>query len=122
MSDLDKVTEELRALELKLLQPATRKDANQLRQLLTEDFVEVGSGGVAFTREQVFAALATEPPTQWSIENLEARALGDGLVLVTYRATRIRHGERVASLRSSIWKREAGQWRMTFHQGTLSKS
>lgn len=122
VSDIDDVQEELRALELALLEPATRKNMSQLTQLLTEDFVEVGSVGAIFTREEIIAALARESPTQWTIENLKARPLADGVVLVTYRASRVRHGERVDSLRSSIWKRDAGRWRMAFHQGTLAKA
>lgn len=113
--------EEFRALELALLQPATRNDAGRLTELLMEDFVEVGSVGAAFTRDEIIAALAQESPTQWTIENLKARVLGDGVVLVTYRASRVRHGQRVDSLRSSIWKHDAGRWRMAFHQGTLAK-
>lgn len=118
---MGKIEQELYDLELTLLQPATRKDVNKLIQLLTEDFVEVGSIGVAFTREEIIAELARERPAQWTIENLKTRPLGEGVVLVTYRATRIRYGERVVSLRSSIWKRNAGRWRMAFHQGTLAK-
>jgi len=56
--------------------------------------VEVGSVGAAFTREDVIAALAQESPTQWSIENLKARLLGGGVVLVTYRASRMRRTAR----------------------------
>jgi glyoxylase I family protein len=121
LSDIARIEEELHALELALLQPATRRNVDALAQLLTEDFVEVGSVGVAFTREEIIAALAQESPTQWSIENLKARLLGEGVALVTYRASRLRHGQRVDSLRSSIWKRDAGRWRMAFHQGTLAK-
>ena len=116
----DALQEELGALERALLQPAVRKDAGQLTQLLAEDFVEIGSVGGAFTREQVIQALARESPTKWTIEDLKARLLGDGVALVTYRASRIRDGQRVDSLRSSIWKRDAGRWRMAFHQGTLT--
>lgn len=121
MNNIEQLQDELHALELELLQPGTRKDASRLTQLLTEDFVEVGSVGAAFTREQVIADLAKESPTQWTIGNLKARPLGDGVVLVTYRASRVRHGQRVDSLRSSIWKLDAGRWRMAFHQGTLAK-
>ena len=121
MSDIGAIQDELHALELALLQPATRKDVDALKQLLTEDFVEIGSVGDVCARDEIIAALAHESPTQWSIENLKARLLAEGVVLVTYRASRIRHGQRVESLRSSIWKRDAGRWRMAFHQGTLSR-
>ena len=121
MSDIDKLQEELGALELALLQPAIRKDAEQLARLLAEDFVEIGSVGAAFTRAEILEALAGESPTQWTIKDLKARLLADGVALVTYRASRVRNGKRVDSLRSSIWKREAGRWRMAFHQGTLAR-
>ena len=121
MSDIGAIQDELHSLELALLQPATRKDVDALKQLLTEDFVEIGSVGDVCARDEIIAALAHESPTQWSIENLKARLLAEGVVLVTYRASRIRHGQRVESLRSSIWKRDAGRWRMAFHQGTLSR-
>ena len=120
LSDADKLQQEFLALEMALLQPDTRKDASQLEQLLAEDFVEVGSVGAAFTRAEIIAALPRESPTKWEVENLNVRPLADGVVLVTYRATRNRHGERVASLRASIWRRDAGRWRMAFHQGTLA--
>lgn len=88
--------------------------------LLTDDFVEIGSSGSAYTKPEIIAALAGETPVQWTLEHFKARAIAEGVVLVTYRATR--HGQgTVASLRSSVWKREGERWRMAFHQGTVAK-
>jgi hypothetical protein len=114
------IDKHLRALEELLLQPATRRDADRVGELLTDDFVEIGSRGSACTKREIIAALAKETPVRWSMEDFNARPIAEGVVLVTYRATR--HGENaVTSLRSSIWKREGERWRMAFHQGTPAR-
>jgi hypothetical protein len=54
------------------------------------------------------------------MEDFKSQWIAEGVVLVTYRTVRIdpRSGQRAAALRSSIWIKESGQWRMRFHQGT----
>jgi hypothetical protein len=112
------IDQQLQALEELLLQPDTRRDADQVGALLTDDFVEIGSSGSAYTKREIIAALGQETPVRWTMEHFKARPIVEGVVLVTYRATR--HGQRT-SLRSSIWKREGERWRMAFHQGTVAK-
>jgi hypothetical protein len=120
LSDVADIDQHLQALEEVLLQPGTRRDAGQVGGLLTDDFVEIGSSGSAYTKQEIIAALAQETPVRWTVEHFKSRAIAEGVVLVTYRATR--HGERaVTSLRSSIWKRDGERWRMAFHQGTVTK-
>jgi glyoxylase I family protein len=51
--------------------------------------------------------------------------LGPDVALVTYRALRYEGRDRreVRSLRSSLWKRTAGDaWKMVFHQGMLTSA
>jgi glyoxylase I family protein len=64
--------------------------------------------------------LAAAAPARRTIEAFEAKAMARSVVLVTYRA--VRFGEDGApaarSRRSSLWRREKGEWRMVFHQGT----
>jgi hypothetical protein len=120
LSTSDTIDQHLQSLEELLLQSGTRRDADQVGRLLTDDFVEIGSSGSAYTKSEIIAALAEETPVQWTMEHFKARAIAEGVVLVTYRATR--HDQRtVTSLRSSVWKREGERWRMAFHQGTVAK-
>jgi hypothetical protein len=105
----------LRNLEEQLLEQDTRSSRAAVEALLTDDFVEFGSSGTIYDRTAVVSALATETPVQRSITQFKAVALADGVTLVTYVAT-TSGGQ--TSLRSSIWKRASGQWRMAFHQGT----
>lgn len=117
----DRATTQLRKLEQSLLDSAVRRDGDRLRQLLADDFLEFGSSGRVWTRKTIIDLLASElnfhPP---AIEEFQCSFLSEKVVLVTYRTVRTdrKTGERLASLRSSIWTRQNGEWRMRFHQGT----
>ena len=117
----ERAATQLRRLEESLLDPAIRRDGERLRAILTEDFLEFGSSGRVWTRMSIIELLATEknfrPP---AIEDFQCSMLTDKVALVTYRTLRGdgRTGEQMESLRSSIWTRHDGEWRMRFHQGT----
>ena len=117
----ERARNQLRRLEQSLLDLAVRRDGERLRQLLTDDFLEFGSSGRVWTRKSIIDMLATEtnffPP---SIEEFECTFLSEKVALVTYRTVRTdaKTGERMSSLRSSVWTRQDGEWRMRFHQGT----
>jgi hypothetical protein len=119
--EADKTSAHLRMLEESLLDSAVRHNGDRMRALLAEDFLEFGSSGRVWTRKSIIDLLATEvnflPP---AIEEFQCSFLSDNVALVTYRTVRndARTGERLASLRSSIWTRQDGEWRMRFHQGT----
>ena len=113
---------ELERLELMLMDPVVRRDREQVSLLLAQDFVEFGSSGRVWTRQPTLELLATETYTPPVVEDFACRMLGASVALVTYRAVRTNDlsGERVATLRSSLWTRESGIWQMRFHQGTRS--
>jgi len=115
----DATSVELRRLELLLMDPVVRKDRNQIAALLDEDFVEFGASGRVWTRQSILDLLLAESYTAPEMRDFACRALAPDIVLVTYLAVRGGEpGERVASLRSSIWIKESGAWKMRFHQGT----
>jgi hypothetical protein len=113
----------LRKLEEQLLQPDTRRCADQLDHLLADEFVEFGSSGRVFNKVEIIESLKQEPSVlsvQRSISDFSAKWLTPEIVLVTYRLL-IRRGDvedEAHSLRSSIWKAINGHWQMIFHQGT----
>ena len=114
------IAQHLLHLEQMLLDPAVRRDRVRVAALLSDDFVEFGSSGRKWTREQILDLLATEefmPPT---IDNFECRQISERIILVTYRTlrTNAETGESVASLRSSLWSMQSGKWLLCFHQGT----
>ena len=118
--DIDDATAaEFHRLELLLMDPAVRCDCARVAALLDKDFVEFGASGRVWTRETTLGLLATETYTPPGVEEFGCRALGPGVMLVTYRTVcRGDSGERITTLRSSIWTRESGAWKIRFHQGT----
>ena len=118
------LTGELRALEEQLLQPDFRRNRSAVAALLADDFVEYGSSGRIFTKQQILDLLAAETPVLFELSGFSAQILAPGIALVTYRA--VRHSDPpIASLRSSLWIHRDSQlagtaspWQLRFHQGT----
>jgi hypothetical protein len=116
----------LRSLEQELLKPEVRHSPDRVGDLLSDDFVEFGSSGGVFNKQQVIEALEREEPAdstiRLSLVDFIARGLASDVILVTYRT--IQEGgpgtRQDSRLRSSIWKLIEGRWQMVFHQGTPS--
>jgi hypothetical protein len=116
----------LRRLEEELLKPEVRHAPDRVGDLLWDDFVEFGSSGGIFNKQQVMEALEQEgppdPAIRLSLVDFVATRLASDVILVTYRT--IQEGgagaKQESSLRSSIWKLIEGRWQMVFHQGTPS--
>jgi hypothetical protein len=110
----------LRACEESLLDPTVRRDRAQVAALLSEDFQEFGSSERVWSREQILELLTTEtyePPT---MEDFNCHQIGEEVALVTYRTVRTDQasGQQSSTLRSSLWIKKSGKWRVRFHQGT----
>lgn len=112
----------LRRLEERLLQPEVRQSAEAVADLLADDFIEFGSSGQVFNKQQVIEGLQHESPARRALIQFNTTVLAPGVVLATYRAVQYRSpGEPpIYSLRSSLWKLTDDRWQMVFHQGTLS--
>ncbi|MGD0628891.1 MAG: nuclear transport factor 2 family protein [Terracidiphilus sp.] len=123
--ELDRIVfAHVQACEEALLDPEVRRDRERVAELLSWDFVEFGSSGRVWTREQIIEHLAAEDYQPPVIEGLTCDWLADGTVLVTYRTVRANaeqspsQGQSSSVLRSSIWVMEGDLWRIRFHQGT----
>jgi hypothetical protein len=110
----------LQRLEEALLNAATRRDRAKVAALLAEDFREFGSSGRVWSRQQTLDLLATEDYTPPVMEDFRCEPITDDIALVTYKTVRTdpTTAEKRAALRSSLWIKEAGMWRVRFHQGT----
>ncbi|HPT70508.1 MAG TPA: DUF4440 domain-containing protein [Syntrophomonas sp.] len=116
------LNEQFLLMEEKLLQPDIRKSVKDLDALLEDAFIELGCSGQTYNKQEMIDILPTLPAVKFTLTDLQARLLADGVVLTIYRA--VKHGEQNEpaqySLRSSVWIREKGEWRIVFHQGTPS--
>ena len=128
MTDLSARLAQIRSLEEALHRPFVRRSRDALEQLLAQNFVEFGSSGAMYRRDELIARLVQEDDVE-SQEQSKMNAfdyvltsISDDAFLLTYRT---RHWEEDGTqrhvLRSSIWKDMDGRWQMLFHQGTLTK-
>jgi hypothetical protein len=119
-------------LELFLLTPQARLSPATLEELLDPDFREIGASGRRWTRAETISTLSAELSGELSADlsaessaetaddgpieatDFEMTAVASGVVLVTFQT--VGRGRR--SLRSSLWRRSRGRWRVLHHQGT----
>jgi ribonuclease HI len=116
----DAIAEHLLRNERALLDPAVRRDRARVSALLAADFVEIGSSGRLWTRDEILDSLSVEEFRSQRIEDYTCRQIADGVILASYRTERTdtTTGERSSTLRSSIWTKEPNGWLLRFHQGT----
>ena len=118
------MTEELRekilGLEERLLQPEVRNDPKELSELIADDFIEYGSSGTVYGKEDILKILPSDPGLEMEIEEYHARPLSPQVVLINYRVYTKRrdNGPPTRSERSSIWRLTNARWQIVFHKGT----
>jgi ribonuclease HI len=106
--------EQVMLLERELLSPAVRADSSRVAAILHPDFEEIGSSGRIWSRDAIVNDLAGEDSESVDIEVLGCDVLAQDAVLLTARTS----DSRGSALRSSLWLRLDGRWRLRFHQGT----
>jgi hypothetical protein len=123
MPELDETDAIIWALEERLLDPAVRATSASVGQLLDDDFIEFGASGATYDKASTVEGLQSEQPgpiVHRSMDDFRIRMLSTEIALATYKGTdRYRDGRQRRTLRSSLWVRSGGQWKMTFHQGTV---
>jgi len=87
--------------------------------VLDDGFLEFGVSGRVWDREATLTALVDPPAGGVTVGDFTLTVLADGVALATYRSiSDVPGGGVTEGLRSSIWIRREGGWRLRFHQGT----
>lgn len=111
-------------LEERLLQPEARKGSNKAADLIADDFIEFGSSGRVYDKQQALEAMENAPTVQMAMKDFKMMQLAPDIILATY--SLVSHdnseSETIQSVRSSIWKFIGQRWQIIFHQGTITKS
>lgn len=109
----------LEELERSLHRHGVRSSTRAVDELLAEDFLEIGSSGRVYDKAQITALLAAETGVlSVETDTFAFRKLAEGVVLVTYTTRITNEAETRSALRSSIWRKTNGRWKIVFHQGT----
>jgi hypothetical protein len=105
------IEETIRELEERLLSPEIRASAPDLRRLISDLFVEIGTSGRIYTKASIINVLTTTPELAGvGMEYFRVLEIAPGVALATYRCG--------GTVRSSLWRQEGTAWRVVFHQGT----
>ena len=121
---MNQLANQIQELEEKLLHENMQENPLLLDEILAETFVEIGYSGNITSRQEVVDWLLNKPINdRWLLSNFCINILSSDIVLAVYQAQKIGDSERIskASTRSSIWKRQANQWKMMFHQASKSQ-
>ena len=110
--------EELRDTEEKLWKANTRFDKNWMNMILSSSFSEIGRSGRTYTREMTIASKPTEIPVNLPLSEFKIRLIAENVALVTYISYVNYKTGLEKGLRSSIWCKQNGKWKLEFHQGT----
>ena len=99
---------------IELEERLARRRGAGLEKLIAAEFLEFGRSGKVWCRDDIVGALDAPAPAALELAGVEARFVGDEIVHCTYQSI----GPRGRTLRSSLWVKRQGEWRIVFHQGT----
>ena len=118
-TNLAPVEDEFRALEESLWQAETRFDEQYMRRVLSADFREFGRSGRRYDRDSILEVgkPGNQIHARLPLVDFQVSLVAPQVVLVTY-VSEVMYDKVERANRSSIWVREAGSWRLRFHQGT----
>lgn len=106
--------------ERALLSFEVRRSPVKLRSLLSSDFLEIGASGDFFGLDSVLDCLPQESAWSAISQDFEHRRLSSDLIQLFYRVAISRPNDLGTSYsrRTSIWRKEGGEWKMVYSQGT----
>jgi len=82
--------------------------------VIADDFMEYGKSGTVYFKSDVIETVRARKNGNTKISDFSMKLLEQNTAFVTYKG--IKDGKK--TLRSSIWKFNAGDWHIVFHQGT----
>jgi len=102
----------------KLFVNPSADNAENLNQLFSDSFMEAGSSGKIYNKEQTLNTLKSGDMPQTDLSEFSLLNLEGDTYLLRYKAARFAGGTTTLSYRSSIWQYKNGKWQILFHQGT----
>jgi hypothetical protein len=120
------MTTRLRQLEYCHIAVSPETFRARLEELIHPNFMEIGSQGQVYTREQLIELLSVQPESAEAprncraIDDFTARLITATVAVATYTLSipSPDFRSRTYSRRSSLWVLDADRWRLMFHQST----
>lgn len=108
--------------EFFLLENSVRKSRNILDTYLAEDFLEFWASWKIYSKQDILSILPNSPETLYSPFNPEVKQIWENIIQIYYQLSEIAKEtwEVRKTLRNSLWRKENGDWKMFFHQWTIT--
>ncbi|MBW4827786.1 MAG: DUF4440 domain-containing protein [Clostridiaceae bacterium] len=92
-----------------------------LKNRIHDEFIEFGKSGQVFDNNSIIKYLNhLDSDRDIEIQHFEIKDLKDDLIVANYVSNEIEEG--IKALRTSIWVKEYTNWKLYFHQGTVTES
>jgi hypothetical protein len=96
-------------------------DAQNLNDRIHDEFIEFGKSGEVFDKTSIIEYLNNlDTDRDIEILSFEIKNLKEDFVLANYISNENEDG--IKALRTSIWVKENMDWKLYFHQGTITES
>jgi len=118
--ELESVLNDLMELEPIFHRMAFGNTAEEFARRITAEYWEVGASGRRYDRAYILKHLEAHPPENaeaagWKCSEFRVQQLAPATYLLTY--TLDQQGR--ITRRATVWRREGGEWKLVFHQGTV---
>lgn len=119
---MEKLEEIIYSLELSLLNSEVRTSVEKLNALIADDFIEYGSSGLIYDKENILERLPNGLSPSYNLYDFQYINLSENIIQTRFKTNRINLDNTVTmSLRSSLWRKSGNDWQIFFHQGTPIK-
>lgn len=119
---MENIKELIYKLETDLLKPEIRASIEKLNELIADDFIEYGSSGLIYNKENILERLPQGNSPAYFLYDFEVFVLSEDIVQTRFKTDRTNlDNTKTTSLRTSLWKKDNGNWQIFFHQGTPIK-
>jgi hypothetical protein len=109
-------------LELYLLRPEVRTSAEKINELISDDFIEYGSSGLIYNKENILERLPQGNSLSYNLFDFDVIILSENIVQTRFKIDRTNlDNTKTTSLRASLWRKNNDNWQIFFHQGTPIK-
>ncbi len=116
----DRIKKELVMKEEQLLENKIRNNADKLAELIDDNCIDFSAAGKQhkYKSGDLFGEISGV--SYIDSNSIELVDIADNCKLLLYIAAKVNNNTRIKSNCSSIWKRKEEQWKIIFHQETIS--
>jgi hypothetical protein len=108
------------ASEMRILEAERKADLAVFRELLAEQFIEIGPDGARYDKAAVLRIIASHPPQVVTASDFAVIPAGRDAAVVNYVVeSTLPDGSHRRHTASSVWARQGSGWILVFHQGTV---